>query len=330
MERVGTAADKLIANVVRIAYLVGMGLTFFAYFSGDFVNSPEIAWGLGIGLGVAFILHEFLVQRRVVSLWNKMSRLKKDTEERNHTQGQFFANLGISAVLLGADIFFGMLYYNALLLGQHLLNPTLEAVLRPCILGVLFWVSSLLSPVEDDPAQIIAETHQEMLLKLSKATRQQWNTRIDRAVDEGRNLAPVAADIMQLAGDEQRAYLMDNIEKSLAKSAPNSVPVRGVKLSTQHALPAPKKSGQKANRVSTQPSAYFEHQIEHPEVSTNRARPMLKLSVEKRVARYVKAHPEASAAMVASALGVSRNTVAKYRPSAQDLSSSSLLSGTED
>lgn len=326
MERIGSRVDRVLSNVVRIAYVVGLGLAFISYFSSTFVDSPEISWGLGIGLGVAFILHEFLVQRRIISLWNKLSRLRKDADERKHLRTQFGINLGMGAVIFVADVFFGWLYYSQLLMHQNVLDPGIEAFLRPAILGVLFLMSSMLAPVEDDPAQIIADTHADMLVKLSRETRHQWNTRIERAVDEGRNLATVAADIMQLSGDVDRAQLMDAIESSLEKAAPGTVPVRGVKIPKTNMPQLRLKSGARGQIVDSQKRTVVEGSIGQSALDSKVSRPMLKLNTKQRVRNYIKRHPEASDLVIAKALGVDRKTVAKYRTVGQDLDST----GTEN
>lgn len=302
MRNVLRGTDSVFTTLVRLAYISAGLIGWFAFFTHRTVNDPTVGFWLGASLAVAVGIHEFLQQVRTYMGWRKLQRTNLSPEERDRTKFGFLVNLGFTVILLGCG---GFMYWNNFVGGDGLplwATGLIEAVIVP-LFGI---AATFLLDVEDDPGLLLKKQEHSMLLKLVNMTQKQWDARVQNAVQNGHNLAPIAIALMDDSGDADGARRVRIIEEGL-KATENGV----FKSGKLYVAPSLKSRVFGADSLNTQ--------IEHPRTVQNdtssgvqneqrKPRKVIHIAPSKRAERYVQKYPNASVSEVMKGARVSRGT----------------------
>jgi hypothetical protein len=168
------------------------------------------------------------------------------------------------------------------------LPASVQIGIRGTIIPALFFLAGFLIPLTVDAGEVLQRASGDMLHKTVKAVTAQWNTKIDAAKREGRDLAAVAVALMIDSGDQDGARRIQLISDGLAGTAQ---PLRLVEPETQLA----------SLNESTQG-------LDEPVIRLASAN-----SAEERVYAVLRTRPKASVKTIATMADVAESTASKYR-----------------
>jgi hypothetical protein len=304
--------DRVAGNIVRVLYLSGLVLGFFAFFSDIAVDNKELRIGVAGALAAALVLHEYLAQSRVRLLFSRLGRLK-DGDNRRAVWLQFKVSIGVMVALIIFDMFNAVSYWCLVNLHVSLLPPLWEMVIRGVALSIFFFLSSLLVEIEDDASKVLASAEHRMLLKTMNAFAEQCNTRLDAARKQGIDLGVITAALLEDEGDGDAARRVRLIASGLTKT--DGIRARDMRPNSGNLyLPSGQAdSGGRGNETD------YLNQTGKPTTKLSvvdagrlRRHPV-KRTPQERVVSYLNRHPEASINNIIEGARVSRESAVKFR-----------------
>lgn len=207
---------KFLSWMVRILYVVGLSLSFFAFFGGSVQGIAEnkfIVLGVAASLSVALIVHELLIQERLVALIYKYFRKGADKKAIGAELKLYASCFGALAVF---DAYCGF-EFRAGASGLFQAQGLVQFLIQSFAIVLLYSLSSLLVPHDADAAGMLNRSSLEMLMSTTKATVKQWTTRLSRGAKSGLNLAGATATLMEDAGEMDSARRVRLMDGELAK-----------------------------------------------------------------------------------------------------------------
>jgi hypothetical protein len=308
--------NRFFANLVRWSYLIALALGAFMLFSGMDIDSVYLNLGVRGATAVALLMHEFLQQKVVRSLWHKKSQTGLTDDARQVLTKSFRQQFTILLVLTGLNIFNTVNRLSLIATGHILLPTNWLIVVQGVTIPVLFLLSSLLVEAEEDASSILRRAAVNMQKSTMRTVASQWRARLARAKKADVNLATVSATLMKDAGsvaDAQRIALIDS-ELSRAEGRPQ--PVGRAKSRDLYSVPAQATSGTVALALRHQNTPQNGGQIE----VVRMPRHAIKKSAKERVFAVLDAVNDPSEvianygpAKVAKLAKVSESTAAKWR-----------------
>lgn len=322
-----STVTRVLSRMVRILYVVGFALSFFAFFGGPvkgIADNEYLVLGVAASLSIALVVHELLIQERVVALVYKYFRHSID-EITKKAVGTELKVYGASLLVLAAfDAYCGIEFRSG---AVGLLQPKdmRQYVIQSISIVSLYLLSSLLAPQDADATGVLNRSSLEMLLSTTKATVGQWTKRIKSARKNNLNLANATAVLMEDAGEvdsARRVRLMD-FELSKLEGGVNTSagkPTDKYKLDKKNNLYLPatvNSSGSKSGVVNNANEQTNEHQNNrsdgHKLMRFRKPRVPVKKTERQRVFDQLDKNPDLKDEHLMTLAKVSRNTARKYR-----------------
>lgn len=277
------------------------------FFSGAILN---FGVAVGISLATASELHAFLAQRRARAAYAALARVSREGDRYDTLRAQVRANVAILAALLLFQEFTSLGFtVETFHPAPGFLPGWLQIGIRGSAVPWLFLMAGYLIPLSVNAGEVLSRASGDMLHKTVKSTVRQWNKRIDHARKSGLDLAPVAVSLMLDAGDTDGARRIQLIADGLAQAETRTLAEPSVSRAlTLTSFTPPDDGGaplasSKTTQQEVLPADDGLYIVPEPRG----------MSIEARVSRYLRRHPDASIKTLARALKISESTASKYR-----------------